>query len=191
MPNPWTLGNSPGLLLPIHSVALNPTIFLCRTASFPLLLHLISCRPNMTFFCCSYYFHKINLFFSAVSWLPILLHPFLDAKLILKLFSKKKKKVILNNPPCIITKYVFMRGYLLYWFKIPIPGLPWRSSGWLCFHCRGTGSIPGQGTKIPHARRSGQKNPPKNKTKKPHRIPIPSPRTTLAQRTLFPDTNFP
>ena len=34
-----------------------------------------------------------------------------------------------------------------------------------CFHCRGPGSIPGQGTKIPKAVLQGQKNKNKNKTK--------------------------
>lgn len=102
-------GEIPRAFLPIYSVALNLTL-LCRT---PIISSSSSnCGPNMTFFCCSCYFHKINLF-STASWLPIL-HLFLDLKLILMFSIMKKRQVILNNLSCIITKYLFMRSYLLY-----------------------------------------------------------------------------
>ena len=58
--------------------------------------------------------------------------------------KKKKKKVTLNMDR-----------------KQEFPGGP--VVGTRHFHCGGLGSIPGQGTKIPHAMQCGQKNPPKNK----------------------------
>ena len=43
-------------------------------------------------------------------------------------------------------------------------GIPWRSSGRICALTTGnTGSIPGWGTKIPHASKCSQKQNNKNK----------------------------
>ena len=42
--------------------------------------------------------------------------------------------------------------------KIPCKlGLPWTEVQWLtlCFLCRGEGSVPGRGTKVPHAMQCG------------------------------------
>ena len=66
-----------------------------------------------------------------------------------KHYAKWKKSV--SKVTCCIISYIFMT-----FCKTNYRGVPW----WpriLGFHCRGPGSIPGQGTEIPQAARHSQK----------------------------------
>ena len=63
-------------------------------------------------------------------------------------------------PPLSVSPY-FMFLVVLRIIKGDFPGSPVVQT--LCFQCKGLGSIPVQGTKIPHAMRCGPRKKPKRK----------------------------